>query len=129
MDKKVASMSGHSPMISMRIPEDHLLELDQLVGLDGMRNRSDVIRTAIRKYLSDEHLISGNKVEVNLGPDLSSRMEDFCKLHGEKPDSVLRQAAREHIRNVTLGDAKVTDLIYSRMNELRERSNDDSNAI
>ena len=129
MDKKVASMSGHSPMISMRIPEDHLLELDQLVGLDGMRNRSDVIRTAIRKYLSDEHLISGDKVEVNLGPDLSSRMEDFCKLHGEKPDSVLRHAAREHIRNVTLGDAKVTDLIYSRMNELRERSNDDSNAI
>tara|TARA_B100000459_G_scaffold140540_1_gene99601 strand:- start:148 stop:537 length:390 start_codon:yes stop_codon:yes gene_type:complete len=129
MDKKVASMSGHSPMISMRIPEDHLLELDQLVGLDGMRNRSDVIRTAIRKYLSDEHLISGDKVEVNLGPDLSSRMEDFCKLHGEKPDSVLRQAAREHIRNVTLGDTKVTDLIYSRMNELRERSNDDSNAI
>ena len=129
MDKKVASMSGHSPMISMRIPEDHLLELDQLVGLDGMRNRSDVIRTAIRKYLSDEHLISGNKVEVNLGPDLSSRMEDFCKLHGEKPDSVLRQAAREHIRNVTLGDARVTDLIYSRMNELRERINDDSNAI
>ena len=122
-------MSGHSPMISMRIPEDHLLELDQLVGLDGMRNRSDVIRTAIRKYLSDEHLISGDKVEVNLGPDLSSRMEDFCKLHGEKPDSVLRQAAREHIRNVTLEDAKVTDLIYSRMNELRERSNDDSNAI
>ena len=122
-------MSGHSPMISMRIPEDHLLELDQLVGLDGMRNRSDVIRTAIRKYLSDEHLISGDKVEVNLGPDLSSRMEDFCKLHCEKPDSVLRQAAREHIRNVTLEDTKVTDLIYSRMNELRERSNDDSNAI
>ena len=122
-------MSGHSPMISMRIPEDHLLELDQLVGLDGMRNRSDVIRTAIRKYLSDEHLISGDKVEVNLGPDLSSRVEDFCKLHGEKPDSVLRQAAREHIRNVTLEDAKITDLIYSRMNELRERSNDDSNAI
>ena len=121
-------MSGHSPMISMRIPEDHLLELDQLVGLDGMRNRSDVIRTAIRKYLYDEHLISGDKVEVNLGPDLSSRMEDFCKLHGEKPDSVLRQAAREHIRNVTLEDTKVTDLIYSRMNELRERSNDDSNA-
>ena len=125
----VASMSGHSPIISMRIPEDHLLELDQLVGLDGMRNRSDVIRTAIRKYLSDEHLISGDKVEVNLGPDLSSRMEDFCKLHGEKPDSVLRQAAREHIRNVTLEDIKVTELIYSRMNELRERSNDDSNAI
>ena len=122
-------MSGHSPMVSLRIPEDHLLELDQLVGLDGKRNRSDVIRSAVRKYLSDEHHISGDRVEVNLGPDLSSRMEDFCKLHGEKPDSVLRQAAREHIRSVTLEDTKVTDLIYSRMSELRERSNDDSNAI
>ena len=122
-------MSGHSPMVSLRIPEDHLLELDQLVGLDGMRNRSDVIRSAVRKYLSDEHHISGDRVEVNLGPDLSSRMEDFCKLHGEKPDSVLRQAAREHIRSVTLEDTKVTDLIYSRMSELRERSNDDSDAI
>ena len=116
-------------MVSLRIPEDHLLELDQLVGLDGMRNRSDVIRTAVRKYLSDEHRISGDRVEVNLGPDLSSRMEDFCKLHGEKPDSVLRQAAREHIRNVTLEDTKVTNLIYARMNELRGRGNDDSNAI
>ena len=56
-------------------------------------------------------------------------MNDFCKLHGEKPDSVLRQAAREHIRSVTVENSKVTDMISSRMNELRERSNDDSNAI
>ena len=50
-------------------------------------------------------------------------------LHGEKPDSGFETVTREHIRNVTLEDTKVTDLIYSRMNELRERSNDDSNAI
>jgi metal-responsive CopG/Arc/MetJ family transcriptional regulator len=116
-------------MVSLRIPEDHLLELDRLVGLDGMRNRSDVIRSAVRKYLNDEHQVNGERVEVNLGPDLSSRMEDFCKLHGEKPDSVLRQAAREHIRNVTIEDGKVASLISSRMNELRERGNDESNAI
>ena len=122
-------MSGHSPMVSLRIPEDHILEIDRMVGFDGMRNRSDVIRTAVRKYLADEHQVSGDKVEVNLGPELSSRMGDFCKLHGEKPDSVLRQAAREHIRNVTLENSKVTDMISSRMNVLRERSNDDSNAI
>ena len=122
-------MSGHSPMVSLRIPEDHLLELDRMVGFDGMRNRSDVIRSAVRKYLTDEYQVSGEKVEVNLGPDLSSIMSDFCKLHGEKPDSVLRQAAREHIRSVTVENSKVTDMISSRMNELRERRNDDSNAI
>ena len=122
-------MSGHSPMVSLRIPEDHLLELDRMVGFDGMRNRSDVIRSAVRKYLTDEYRVSGEKIEVNLGPDLSSIMDDFCKLHGEKPDSVLRQAAREHIRSVTVENSKVTDMISFRMNELRERSNDDSNAI
>ena len=50
-------MSGHSPMVSLRIPEDHLLELDRMVGFDGMRNRSDVIRSAVRKYLTDEYQV------------------------------------------------------------------------
>ena len=45
-------MAGNSPMVSLRIPEDHLLELDRLVGFDGMRNRSDVIREAVRRMLS-----------------------------------------------------------------------------
>ena len=42
-----SKMAGHSPMVSLRIPEDHLLELERLVGLDGMRNRSDVIRLSL----------------------------------------------------------------------------------
>ena len=48
-EKRVA---GNSPMVSLRIPEDHLMELDRLVGFDGMRNRSDVIREAVRRLLS-----------------------------------------------------------------------------
>ena len=30
-------MPGISPMVSLRIPEDHLMELDRLVGFDGMK--------------------------------------------------------------------------------------------
>ena len=37
-------MAGQSPMVSLRIPEDYLLELERRVGFDGMRNKSDVIR-------------------------------------------------------------------------------------
>tara|TARA_Y100001935_G_scaffold239587_1_gene227391 strand:- start:27 stop:401 length:375 start_codon:yes stop_codon:yes gene_type:complete len=122
-------MTGQSPMISLRIPEDHLLELDRLVGLDGMRNRSDVIRMAIRDFLTENHQVSGETVQVNLGPNLSARMEDFCKLHGEKPDAVLRNAARDHIRKITLEDNQIGNLIGSRMDELRERGNDESNAM
>ena len=120
-------MAGHSPMVSLRIPEDHLLELERLVGLDGMRNRSDVIRFAVRQYLSSEHQVSGDRVQVDLGPDLSARISDYCKLHGESPDVVLRQAAREHIRRVAIEDATVEDILAARMDALRARYDDDSN--
>ena len=129
MGQRGIKMTGHSPMISLRIPEDHLLELDRLVGLDGMRNRSDVIRLAIRDFLTDSHQVSGDTVQVNLGPDLSARIEDFCKLHGEKPDAVLRSAARGHIRRIMLEDDQVGDLIDARMDELRRRGDDESNAM
>ena len=47
---KSSRMSGNSPMVSLRIPED-FLELDQRIGLEGTRNRSDVIREAIKNIL------------------------------------------------------------------------------
>ena len=63
-------MAGQSPMISLRIPEDYLLELERKVGFDGMRNKSDVIREAIRRYLATPAFSSGTRIEVELGPDL-----------------------------------------------------------
>jgi Arc/MetJ-type ribon-helix-helix transcriptional regulator len=66
-------------MVSLRIPEDYMLELDQRVGLDGTRNRSDVIRKAIRKFIATPLSQMNEKVEVDLGPDLAISMRDFCK--------------------------------------------------
>ena len=129
MGQQGMKMTGHSPMISLRIPEDHLLELDRLVGLDGMRNRSDVIRLAIRDFLTDNHQVSGDTVQVRLGPDLSARIQDFCKLQGEKPDAVLRNAARGHIKRVMFEGDQVSNLIEARMDELRRRGDDESNAM
>ena len=73
-------MPGNSPMVSLRIPEDHLLELDRLVGFDGMRNRSDVIREAVRRMLSTPLPGKGDRVEVDLGPDLTVRLGDYLSL-------------------------------------------------
>ena len=75
-------MAGNSPMVSLRIPEDHLLELDRLVGFDGMRNRSDVVREAVRRMLASPLPGQGDRVEVNLGPDLTIRLRDYCKIYG-----------------------------------------------
>jgi len=121
-------MSGNSPMVSLRVPEDHLLELDRLVGFDGMRNRSDVIREAVRRMLATQSIGRGDRLEVNLGPELSVRLRDFCKISGEEPEDVVRQSAREFIRKEMIDGVTVVELIARRMEELRSRMDESSNA-
>ena len=61
-------MSNISPMVQCRIPEDHLMALDQMVGLDGMRNRSDVIRLAVRQLIeAAPSRAVGGTISVDLG--------------------------------------------------------------
>ena len=55
-------------------------------------------------------------------------MNDFCKIHAEKPETVLKVAARNYIRRETIEGMSVTKLLGERMNELSTRFNDDSNA-
>ena len=118
-------MAGNSPMVSLRIPEDHLMELDRLVGFDGMRNRSDVIREAVRRMLAIPLPGQGDRVEVNLGPDLTIRLRDYCKIVGETADVVLRQAARETISKEMIQGATVGELLKRRMDDLRSRFDED----
>ncbi len=121
-------VAGSSPMVSLRIPEDHLMELDRLVGFDGMRNRSDVVREAVRRMLASQMTGKGDRIEVDLGPDLTVKMRDYCKVVGESADVVLRQSAREMIRKEIIEDASVVQLLSKRMEELRSRYDEDSNA-
>ena len=121
-------MPGNSPMVSLRIPEDQLMELDRLVGFDGMRNRSDVIRESVRRMLSKQSIGGGDRLEVNLGPELSVRLRDYCKITGEEPDAVMRQSTREFIRKEMVEGVTVVEMIARRMEELRSRLDEDSNA-
>jgi len=125
---KSSRVAGNSPMVSLRIPEDFLLELDQRIGLEGTRNRSDVIREAIKIYIKNPLSQLGDRIEVNLGPDLSVRMKDFCKIHAESPESVLKQGARELIRRETIEGDTVDKLLSSRMEEIQMRYDSESNA-
>ena len=122
-------MAGVSPMVSLRIPEDHLLELDRLVGFDGMRNRSDVIREAVRRLLASPLPGQGDRVEVDLGPELTVSLRDYCKLVGESAEVVLRQSARERIRKELAQGAAFEELLTRRMDELRSQFDEDSNAL
>tara|TARA_B110001452_G_scaffold122095_1_gene101271 strand:+ start:160 stop:510 length:351 start_codon:yes stop_codon:yes gene_type:complete len=115
-------------MVSLRIPEDYLLELDQRIGLDGSRNRSDVIREAVRKFISSPLSTINERIEVNLGPDLTIRMKNYCDLHAASPENVLKQGAKEYIRKDTLDGVTIDNIISARMEQVRAHYNNDSNA-
>ena len=55
-------------------------------------------------------------------------MKDFCKIHAESPESVLKQGARELIRREIVEGATVDKLISSRMKEIEIRYDSESNA-
>jgi Arc/MetJ-type ribon-helix-helix transcriptional regulator len=115
-------MSGHSKMVSLRIPEDHALELEQRVGFDGMRNRSDVIRTAVRDYLKQPQSPDvGAEIEVHLGLDLADKFNQFCKLRQDKPDDIMRVALRNHMKNEMEEGVLLDQLLQKRMDELRAK--------
>tara|TARA_B100000085_G_scaffold93007_1_gene84200 strand:+ start:500 stop:880 length:381 start_codon:yes stop_codon:yes gene_type:complete len=125
----MSQMTKQSPLVSIRIPEDYLLEIDQLVGLDGMRNRSDVIREAIKSMLQRPTDSVGDSVDVSLGPDLTTKLRDYCKITGEAPDVVLRQSAKEYIKKEIIEVKSVDVLLRERMEELKARFSEDSNDL
>ena len=46
-------MGSPSQMISVRLTEEEILEIERRVGFDGMRNRSDVLRRGLHKLLDE----------------------------------------------------------------------------
>ena len=50
-------MSTPNTLISLRITDEEVALLDARIGLDSARNRSDVIRAAIRSFLEDQPLL------------------------------------------------------------------------
>ena len=115
-------MANTSPMVQCRIPEDHLMALDQMVGLDGMRNRSDVIRLAVRQLIeSSPSRAMGGSVSIDLGMDLTSKIEMFCNIHGDSPEQVTRAALRSHMRDEMDKADDLQTILEARHKQLADR--------
>ncbi len=80
-----------SQMTSLRIPEDHLMLLDQRVGFDGMRNRSDVIRAAVQHYLdaTPSHALV-KTVKFQIGTETQDALGKLYELRGISPSEAAR---------------------------------------
>jgi Arc/MetJ-type ribon-helix-helix transcriptional regulator len=112
-----------SQMTSMRVPEDHMLLLDQRVGFDGMKNRSDVIRAAIALYLDSTPTHANVRtVKFDIGLELRHQLDLLYELRGTKPAEAARIGLESHLRQVLGDNETVTSLLELRVEELRART-------
>ena len=88
-------MSQPTSAVSLRITEEDLALLDARVGLDGARNRSDVVRLAIQEFLHNQPLLTGMKsIRIPLGRADERRLAHLYELNGVMKE----QAAQEGLK-------------------------------
>tara|TARA_A100001037_G_C15134065_1_gene630159 strand:- start:53 stop:424 length:372 start_codon:yes stop_codon:yes gene_type:complete len=85
-------MSSPSQMVSVRFTEEEVHEIDRLVGFDGRRNRSDVIRRSVHKLL--EESASGDsksRASIRMGKATRQQVEILEELTGMDISSIAAQ--------------------------------------
>ena len=118
-------MPAPTALISIRLSEEQIMSLDQRVGTDGFRNRSDVVRESVRRFLTTTD-ISSHTVELKIGGDLSRTLNRFCALRGEDLASVLQSGARMYMQKEIAASNDLDRAIEARVEEVAKRQDDDS---
>ena len=118
-------MPAPTALISIRLSEEQIMSLDQRVGTDGFRNRSDVVRESVRRFLTTTD-ISSHTVELKIGADLSRTLNRFCALRGENLASVLQSGARMYMQKEIAASNDLDRAIDARVEEVAKRQDDDS---
>jgi Arc/MetJ-type ribon-helix-helix transcriptional regulator len=99
-DKKKRSKGAETERITVRVPADKLEKLDELVKSGDYKNKSDVIRVAIERFIETEDVptnISKITVELPKGDSvtLAQLVDDGDSV---SVDDAIRHAVREYIR-------------------------------
>ena len=118
-------MPAPTALISIRLSEEQIMSLDQRVGTDGFRNRSDVVRESVRRFLTTTD-ISSHTVELKIGADLSRTLNRFCALRGEDLGSVLQSGARMYMQKEIAASNDLDRAIEARVEDVANRQDDDS---
>lgn len=109
--------------ISLRITDEEMALLDSRVGLDGARNRSDVIRAAIRSYLEKQPLLPGmDTVTIPLGRSLKAKLGDLYEMYGTTPEVAALQGMQDYVRKLIAEDAKLNQILSEGLAEARDKT-------
>ena len=101
------TMTAPSNLVSLRITEEDLMMLDARVGLEGARNRSDVIRQAIQQFLNGQPLVQGmDSVRIPLGHGDKRSLGLLYELQGTTPEIAAQEGLSLYIANAVKANAE-----------------------
>ena len=91
-------MSGNSNLISLRLSDDELASIDQRIGLEGIRNRSDLLRRALSSYLTDSPELPGQeRVNLVLGAGVRKQLRLLYQITGNDQNSIIKIALHDYL--------------------------------
>jgi metal-responsive CopG/Arc/MetJ family transcriptional regulator len=116
-------MTRPSTLVSLRITDEEMSLLDARVGLDGARNRSDVIRAAIRLFLEGQPLLPDmGTITIPVGRSMKSMLGDLYELQGISPDQAASQGLQDYVRRLIQEEATMNEILAEGLVEARSKT-------
>ena len=116
-------MTTPSTLVSLRITDEEMSLLDARVGLDGARNRSDVIRAAIRLFLDGQPLLPDmGTITIPVGRSMKSRLGDLYELQGISPEQAASQGLQDYVRRLIQEEATMNEILAEGLVEARSKT-------
>jgi metal-responsive CopG/Arc/MetJ family transcriptional regulator len=116
-------MTSPSTLVSLRITDEEMSLLDSRVGLDGARNRSDVIRAAIRLFLEGQPLLPDmGTITIPVGRSMKSMLGDLYELQGISPDQAASQGLQDYVRRLIQEEATMNEILAEGLVEARSKT-------
>ena len=116
-------MNTPSTLVSLRITDEEVALLDSRVGLDGARNRSDVIRAAIRSFLQDQPLLPDmDTITIPVGRSMKARLGDLYELHGISHQQAASQGLQDYVRNIIKEENQLNNILAEELETARSKT-------
>ncbi|MAX45907.1 MAG: hypothetical protein CMB24_03835 [Euryarchaeota archaeon] len=116
-------MTTPNTLISLRITDEEVALLDARVGLDGARNRSDVIRAAIRSFLEDQPLLPDmDTITIPVGRSMKSILGDLYELHGISHQQAASQGLQDYVRKIIQEEASLNEILAEGLEVARSKT-------
>ena len=107
-----SGMNQPTSAVSLRITEEDLALLDARIGIDGARNRSDVVRLAIQEFLHNQpKLADMRSIRIPLGRADQQRLGQLYELGGITPEHAAQEGLKLYIKRAVAEMAPIDNTL------------------